>query len=168
MIWKILASIVLIIVWTVLALLSNGAIKRFAERREIKPYRWRVAQRISKALLLFLAAIIVLSLWGLDVKNVGVILSSVLGLVAIGFVAVWSILSNVLAGFCMFISDAFRIEDRITILPDEISGTVSQMKLMFVVLEDDDGNLLHVPNNVIIQKIIRTQTRSANKNQPAG
>ena len=161
MVWKILITIALIIGLAVLTILSNGAIKRFAERREIKLYRWRAAQKIVNGLLLFLAVIVVLALWGLDFKNVGVILSSVLGLVAIGFVAVWSILSNVLAGFFMFLSDAFRLEDRITILPDEISGTVYQMKLMFVVLKDDNGDLLHVPNNVMIQKIVKTHTHSA-------
>ncbi|MFO7821061.1 MAG: mechanosensitive ion channel [Lentisphaeria bacterium] len=99
-------------------------------------------------------------IWGVDIKNFGVFLSSVLGLVAIGFFAVWSILSNVLAGFFLFISDAFRIDDVITLLPEDISGTVKENKLMFVVLEDDSGDTLHVPNNLLIQKVIKRRGKN--------
>jgi len=87
--------------------------------------------------------------------NVWVFLTSILGVIFIGLFAVWSILSNVLAGIFLFTSDNFRINDEILIIGEEVRGKVLRMKLLFVILKDDDNNMIHVPNSLFFQKSVK-------------
>ena len=146
-------------------LVARSAINRFAGARQLKESRTRLAHKVSRTSLLSLGAFVALSIWGVDVKNLWIFVTSVVGIVAIGFFAVWSILSNIIAGFILLVSDAFRIGDTITILPDGIQGRVTESKLMFVVLEDSNGDIYHIPNNLLFQKYIK---KTANKQTEEG
>ena len=64
-------------------------------------------------------------------------------------------LSNVVAGLFLFLSDPFRIDDEIVVLPEEIQGVVKDVKVLFVVLEDNEGNVVHIPSNLLFQKMIK-------------
>lgn len=160
-IWQALFTLLLIVVSAVAAAVVSSAVARYGKRRGLAPARCKATVKLLNGLILFIALIVLLFIWGIDLKNFGIFLSSILGLVAIGFFAVWSILSNILAGLFLFMSDTFRLEDKITVLPDDISGTVKEIKLVFVVLEDDNGDVLHVPNNVLIQKVIKRKNRGS-------
>lgn len=77
---------------------------------------------------------------------------SVLGLIAIGFVAVWSILSNIICAIILFVTKPFVIDSHIRFLHAKIEGRVDEITLFFTILEDKKGNLIHIPNNAIFQK----------------
>ena len=109
--------------------------------------------------LLFLLLLVLV--WGINIKNLWLFITGVFGIVAIGFFAVWSILSNVIAGFLILISDIFHIGDRIEILPDNKKGKLIDFKLLFIVLEDEDKNIFHVPNNLLFQKYIKKLIKEA-------
>jgi small-conductance mechanosensitive channel len=99
---------------------------------------------------------------GVTLENVWVSIAGFLGLVAIGFFAVWSILSNIFAGITIFFNRPFVIEDKIEIMPDGIQGRVRDINSYFVVLEDDEGNSVNIPNNMIFQKVVKKiSTRDA-------
>lgn len=163
LLWQALASVILVVAWIVAMAVIGAAITHYGKKKGISAARYRLASKIISGFLLFAAAITLLLVWGIDMRNFGVLMSSVVGLVAIGFFAVWSILSNILSGLFLFISDAFRMEDTITILPENISGKVVDIKLMFVVLQDAEENVLHVPNNVLIQKVIKRAKREGHR-----
>lgn len=134
---------------------AKFAVRKMVKRNSIKESEGKLVLKIMRSFLGLLALLIIVSIWGIDVKNIWVFLTSVIGIVAIGFFAVWSILSNVVAGFLLFISNPFNIEDTITILPDDIKGKVVDLKLMFVVLQDDEGAIMHIPNNLLFQKVVK-------------
>lgn len=74
---------------------------------------------------------------------------------AIGFFAVWSILSNIFAGVILFFSQTVRIQDTIEIIPDNVKGTVKDINLFFLTLTDENGNDITIPSNMIFQKMIK-------------
>jgi small-conductance mechanosensitive channel len=80
--------------------------------------------------------------------------TGVFALVAIGFVAVWSVLSNTLCSLILMAVRPFRVGDTIGFPPDDYRGKVVNFNMIFTTLETDDGLLLQVPNNTFFQRPI--------------
>ena len=159
---KIIATFVALLSTFLIQYAAKLSINRVIRTKRFKESRGRFIYRISRAFLLFLGAFALISIWGVEVKNVWVFVTSVVGIVAIGFFAVWSMLSNIVAGLFLFVADPFRIDDEIVILPEGIQDIVIDLKLMFVVLEDGNGNTLHIPNNLLFQRVVKKIKRQSN------
>jgi len=83
-------------------------------------------------------------------------LTAVLGLVAIGFVAMWSVLSHLTSTFILLLTRPFAVNDRIEFAGDDkIRGRVKGLTTVFTVLEDEEGGIFYIPNNFFFQKAIR-------------
>ncbi len=80
---------------------------------------------------------------------------AILAMVAIGFVAVWSVLSNAFCTLLILIYQPFQIGDTISIPSDSIKGKVIDLNLMFTTLSEQDGVIIQVPNNQFFQKAIQ-------------
>ncbi len=102
---------------------------------------------LAASTLLFLQSIGVL-------HSVVTAVSGVFALVAIGFVAVWSVLSNTLCSLILMIIRPFRVGDTIGFPPDAYRGKVVNFNMIFTTLETEDGMLLQVPNNTFFQRPI--------------
>jgi MscS family membrane protein len=153
---KAISSLVAVILYLLIQKLINSSIQRVARKRNMEPTHTKIVNGTFKAILFFILIIALLAIWGIKPKDAGLFISGLLGLIAIGFFAVWSILSNIVAGLLLFISAPFKINDEIVVLPDETQGTVVDMGLFFVVLKDEKESLLNIPNNLFFQKTIKT------------
>jgi small-conductance mechanosensitive channel len=87
--------------------------------------------------------------------NIGHYILSVLGLVAIGFVAVWSVISNVSCTFILILLKPFRVDDVIEFVGEEVQGRVVDLNLIFTTLKTSEGDEIKIPNNLFFQKILR-------------
>ena len=136
--------------------IAQRGIDRYVRKNGMSQPR-NLAMHKTKTLSFNLAAIIgLIILWGVSFENAWVSIAGFMGLIAIGFFAVWSILSNIFAGVILFFFRPFKVDDNIEIVPDGISGRVKDINGFFVVLRDEQGNLTHVPNNMFYQKIVKT------------
>ncbi|MFH1038984.1 MAG: mechanosensitive ion channel domain-containing protein [PVC group bacterium] len=151
---RIVATAATLVVLAVARYVTRYQINRFTRGNRLRRSRGKLANKVMAAFFLGVAAIVIIFVWGLNPRHLWAALAGVLGVIAIGFFAVWSLLSNIVAGVLLFISDPFKIGDVITIVPDNISGTVLELKLFFVVLEDEKGDIIHIPNNFFFQKIV--------------
>lgn len=102
-----------------------------------------------------LAVLAVVAIAGFQVESIWQLLTAALAMVAIGFVAVWSILSNILATLVILIWRPFYVGERIEILPEGIEGQVVDINFIYTVLKSGEGTRVSVPNNVFAQKFIR-------------
>ncbi len=102
--------------------------------------------------LLLITFLLVLGAFNVDIGNFWNFISAVLGLIAIGFVAVWSLLSNLSSAFLLMTFKPFKIGDRLELPGDDIAGRVTDMNLMFTVIRDAEGRDNHVPNSIFFQK----------------
>jgi small-conductance mechanosensitive channel len=105
---------------------------------------WLVA---LTAILIFLQSLGVL-------QSVLAAVTGVFALLAIGFVAVWSVLSNTLCSLMLMIVRPFRVGDSLAFPPDDLRGKVVNFNMLFTTLETDEGLLLQVPNNMFFQRPI--------------
>ena len=86
-----------------------------------------------------------------------VYVSSFLTILGIAFFAQWSILANITAGLILYINYPVKIGDTITILEkgNNITGVINDIGAFFITLTVEDGDLITLPNTVILQKNIR-------------
>ena len=128
----------------------------FAARRANLPtLAFRPLRLLIRYAVLVVAVSLVLKRFGYDVDTLLAVLGTVLGLVAIGFVAVWSVLSNFLCTFVLIIFKPFCVGDELEIPADSVGGTVVDLTLIFTTLRNEEGELIQVPNNMFFQKIFK-------------
>jgi small-conductance mechanosensitive channel len=158
---KILVSAGILILNLIIQKITQRAIDRFVKKNRMSQTR-NLTMHKTKTITVHLASLIgLIILWGGSFENAWVSIAGFLGLIAIGFFAVWSILSNIFAGVILFFYRPFKVEDTIEILPDGIKGIVKDINGFFVILSDTEGNITHIPNNMIYQKVVRTYARKS-------
>ena len=145
-----IVALTLAVLWAL-----KAGIIRFIDRRQMHRLRGRFIYRAARVFLFTFLAFALAYVWGFDPERFWVVVTGFIGLVAIGFFAVWSLLSNLVAGIFLFLSDPFRINDEIELPEVEIGGKVRDIRPLFVVLEETSGHTVYVPNNLLFQKIFR-------------
>lgn len=150
------ATAVILLVTLGLLLAIREALRQYARLRGIRSLRARFVYRVARVLVLLFTVILLVSVWGFKPENLWVFVTGLLGLIAIGFFAVWSLLSNIIAGVFLFLSDPFKVDDEVEVVGEEgLRGHVLDIRPLFVVLRSDDGHTVYLPNNLLFQKAFR-------------
>ncbi|MCO5723384.1 mechanosensitive ion channel domain-containing protein [Robiginitalea marina] len=138
--------------------ISIKAIRKVGRISDINEIRTRLIVKyvVVGHSMLFLAALLLI--WGVSIKDLGLILSSVLAVIGVALFASWSILSNVTAGVILFFSFPFKIGDRIRVWDKELEYhdefIIEDIRAFHVHLRKPDGELVTYPNNLLLQKAI--------------
>ena len=94
---------------------------------------------------------------GIDLQGLWSTVVAALSLVAIGFVAMWSILSHMLASILIVVFRPFEV-DRVEVVGDDpLVGEVVDLNPVYTTLRTEDGGTLQVPNNLFFQKAVKRQ-----------
>lgn len=119
-----------------------------------------IVKYISIALTITAIAVLTL-IWGVNFKDLGLLLSSVFAVLGVALFAQWSIISNVTAGVIIFFSYPFKIGNTVRIMDKEIIDTENPDQNIFVIedikafhlhLRKQNGEILTYPNNMVLQK----------------
>ncbi|REJ90572.1 MAG: mechanosensitive ion channel family protein [Planctomycetota bacterium] len=108
-------------------------------------------RRIGVWVILIATGLLLLQVLGI-LQSVIAAVTGVFALLAIGFVAVWSVLSNTLCSLILMIIRPFRVGDTLSFPPDNLQGRVVNFNLIFTTLETEDDLLLQIPNNMFFQR----------------
>lgn len=152
---KLTQSAVIIIAALLIFFGLNGRIAKFAEWANLPRLAFTPVRAVLRYSVLAIALFLILNLWGFQLNTVIAVLGTILGLVAIGFVAVWSVLSNFLCTFVLIAFKPFSVGDELEIPTDNIKGKVVDLTLLFTTLHNADGQYVLIPNNMFFQKIFR-------------
>jgi small-conductance mechanosensitive channel len=153
---KLIESGVIIIIAFVLFYGLRGRILMFANWANLPRLAFAPVRLILRYAILAIATVLVLGRWGFQVDTLIAVLGTILGLVAIGFVAVWSVLSNLLCAFVMVLFKPFAVGDEIELTGgDGVKGRVVDLSLIFTTLSVGKDETILVPNNLFFQRIIK-------------
>lgn len=159
LITRVLVAVIII----VFALFVHGAAKRwlevFAQHRGLAGSVKSLIRIVIRWTILLLTVLLVAHQFGV-LANVWAAFAAVLTLVAIGFVAVWSILSNLLATVLVLLFRPFSVGDNVELIPENVGGKVIDLNGLFTTLRAEDGSLIQLPNNLFFQKILRRREAS--------
>jgi small-conductance mechanosensitive channel len=155
----VVATIALLIATAIVTLLLNRLLRQLIRRFEARlhlPYNTGlVVTRVASGGLWLLAALLALSLWGVSVGGLWTLLASAIAVIGVGFLAVWTIVSNVTASFFITVWRPFKLGQTVELLPENLKGRVIDRNMMFTVLREEGGSILQIPNNLFFQRIFR-------------
>ena len=130
---------------------------RFARRRLGLP------KGVARWLVIGVLIIVGLLALGVDLHST---LVPALSLVAIGFVAMWSILSHMLASILIVIFRPFEVGDRVELIGDDpVLGEVLDLNPVYTTLRTEEGGTLQVPNNLFFQKALKRRRQYSGRCQ---
>lgn len=137
--------------------------KRIAKRDELNFARTRLIFKYINVLVSFIAVFSLLLIWGVEVRELTLVFSSVFAVIGIGLFAIWSVLSNVTSGVIMFFSCPYKIGDKIKIHDDDFLSPViiEDIKAFQLHLRTEDGELVTYPNNLFLQKPVTLLKKDA-------
>lgn len=165
--------IIILIIFLSLVILkfSIGALKKLQIRHLPSPVLTHL-QTLIKWVIFVGAVLLIIQQFGIEINSLWAVISTIMAMVAIGFVAVWSVLSNLLCTLMLIIFHPFRIGDDIEIIDpamtEGLGGKVRNINLIFTTLSAPDKlSTIQIPNNLFFQKILRKrkgqQTHSLEK-----
>ncbi|WP_136468118.1 mechanosensitive ion channel family protein [Flagellimonas onchidii] len=151
---EILITAIIVIVIFGLNFLSKRAIRRFGRVSSININNRKIIFYLSNLFFYGVGIIVITLIWGVNLQEFSVFISSVLAIVGIGFVAQWSILSNLTASVILFFSHPLRLGDRIRVLDNDFdwTGKVEDISGFYLFMRTDDGRRITIPTNLVIQK----------------
>ena len=98
---------------------------------------------------------VLLGYWGLSLGGLWAALAGVVAAFGVGLLAIWAPASNITASLFIAIWKPYRLGEHVEILPDGLKGCAVNRNLMLTLLREDDGAILAIPNNLILQRVIR-------------
>lgn len=151
---QILITVILLVIIFVLNSLSKRAIRRFGKTSAIDMNNRKIIFYLSNLFFYGLAIVIITLIWGVNLQEFSVFISSTLAVVGIGFVAQWSILSNLTASVILFFSHPLRLGDRVRVMDKDFdwTGKVEDISGFYLFMRTDDGRKISIPTNLVIQK----------------
>ncbi|MDB2587377.1 mechanosensitive ion channel family protein [Flavobacteriaceae bacterium] len=152
--FELIATGVLFLVLLISRALIIGLIRRFSHSEQIIDRRVQLITKLINYVILGCAFVGVFVIWGVDVRNLSVIVSSIFAVIGLAFFAQWSILSNITSGVIMFFTFPYKIGDRIMIHDKdyEYIGTIEDIKTFHIVMINDAGQRITYPNSLVLQK----------------
>lgn len=168
---EMIATGVLLLVLLILRASIISLIRRFSHKEQIIDRRAQLITKLINYLILGCALVGVFIVWGVDVRNLGVIISSVFAVIGVAFFAQWSILSNITSGVIMFFTFPYKIGDRIMIHDKEYEyvGIIEDIKTFHIVIINDNGQRITYPNSLVLQKgvsILNQNTQMTDSPKP--
>jgi small-conductance mechanosensitive channel len=149
------ALVIVVVLMLIYAAMVRGLATLRATGR-LSVHSHTILRRIGYWAATVCGALLVLQQFGL-MENAWTTLTAMLAMVAVGFVAVWSVLSNTLCSVILMVSQPFEVGDTVEFPGDDLRGKVVDFNLIFTTLRDDRGHLIQVPNNTFFQKPIRRE-----------
>jgi small-conductance mechanosensitive channel len=136
-------------------LLLGRALLLLAHRTHLTEMDVVPVRKILRWIVRLIAAVFVLSVFGFEIGGVWTVMSTILGLVAIGFVAVWSLISHTTATILILFLHPFQMGDDLEFPGEPIQGRAVNLNFFFTTLIDHRGTLHQIPNNLFFQKAIK-------------
>jgi small-conductance mechanosensitive channel len=156
LLFQLRASAVTVLLGVALTLGGLRLLDRFGVLHQFIPGRTLYLKKMVKYGMLALTAVTVGIIWGVDLASLWIVVSSLFGIIGIALFAQWSLLSNVTSSFVLYFSASFKIDDTITIKDGDnsVSGRVADMTLFYVRVLTADGDMVSLPNNLMLQKAV--------------
>jgi small-conductance mechanosensitive channel len=114
---------------------------------------------IVKVLHLFItltASVFLAAIWGFKQKEIAAFASTILTALGIAFFAQWSLLSNITSSIILYFNHPLKLGDNLKVLDKDypFEGEITELTYFFVHLKTPDGQIITIPNSMVLQKSI--------------
>jgi len=155
---EILSTLAVCFIFLILRFITNKMVRRVGRFNDLNETRTRLIVKYISYGLLFLTLVGLVFIWGVNIREIGLIFSSVFAVIGVALFAQWSILSNITAGIILFFTFPYKIGDRIRIQDKDINYDgnyiIEDIRAYHLHLRKEDGELMTYPNNLMLQKAV--------------
>ena len=140
-------------------LVSRSSVNRLLNKMDFDIKRKQITHRIINLFLTIFVVTVLAAIWNIHRDQLIVFMTSVVTVLGIAFFAQWSILSNITSSLILFFNHPMKIGQRIRVVDKEydISGELIDISFFFLYIKNDDGELITIPNTIVLQKTIVTK-----------
>jgi small-conductance mechanosensitive channel len=151
--YKLVVTVVALLLYPLLLKVTEKLLEKTIKGK-IDVHRKYRAELLLKIILAFVMLCLVLVFWGIELRGLLVLGSSLFAMLGVALFAAWSLLSNLTAFLLMFIQNDCRVGFWVRIVDgaNSIEGRIVEMGLMNVVLEHIDGHRVIYPNNLFVTR----------------
>jgi len=139
----------------VIVALSRRLRGRITRKRPQQEREIRLVVAVLRNLILLIVFLGLLEAINVPLGNLWTAISTIIALVAIGFFAVWSVLSHMTAAVILFLQRPFRQGQQLQLGDEDYAGIVVKVGLFYTVVEDSERGRSLIPNNLLFQKRFR-------------
>ena len=133
-------------------IIINNALKNTQLQRDRRKIIIKAVHLFTSIALLILIA----GVWGLKQSEIAVFATTILTALGIAFFAQWSLLSNITSSILLFFNHPVKLGDSIKVMDKDcpFEGEVTELTYFFVHLKTKNGEIITVPNSLLIEKPI--------------
>jgi small-conductance mechanosensitive channel len=156
---QLLETVVLGAVVVSVKLLARSSVNRLLNKMDFDLKRKQITHRIINLFLSIFLVTVLAAIWNIHRDQLIVFMTSVVTVLGIAFFAQWSILSNITSSLILFFNHPLKIGQRIRVVDKEydISGELIDISFFFLYIKSNDGELITIPNTIVLQKTIVTK-----------
>lgn len=153
---KILETVITLGLYVVAFLITKFTINNTLKRVQFDRTRRKIIVKIIHLLIIVPVVVFLAGIWGLEQNEIAVFAGTLLTALGIAFFAQWSLLSNITSSLILFFNHPVRLGDTIRVYDKDyaLEGEVTELTYFFVYLKTADGEIITIPNSVILQKAI--------------
>ena len=150
----------LVLIFLILVkVIARNSINRILSKFDFGVERKRISHKIVNLFISLFGLIFLAGIWNIDRSQLMVFITSTITLVGVGFIAQWSILSNVTSSLILFFNHPMKLGQEISILDKEydINGTLIDISFFFMYIKTQEGEIITIPNSVVLSKVIKVK-----------
>ncbi|MDP5135665.1 mechanosensitive ion channel [Rheinheimera baltica] len=134
-------------------------------RSRLKADLHKRAQVVTHILLALLLVVVLSVVWGVDIRGLLVLASSMIAVIGVALFAAWSLLSNITAFFILLGQKAFAegMEVRVVDGGNYLEGRIVEINLFSTVLRTKDNEQVIYPNNLLISRPVIVYPKKSRK-----
>jgi small-conductance mechanosensitive channel len=153
---QIIETLLVILGFIISHVVTKRSINNTLKQTQLDRRRRKNIVKTVQLLTLITALVLLAAIWGLDQDQIAVFVGTILTALGIAFFAQWSLLSNITSSLLLLFNHPIKIGDTIKVLDKDFpfEGEVSDLTYLFVHLKTKDGELITIPNSLLLQKSI--------------
>jgi small-conductance mechanosensitive channel len=163
----IIETILVIAGYTIAHYVTKKFINNSLKQTHLHPGRRKMIIKAVHLLSFLTATVLISAIWGLKQNEIAVFVGTILTALGIAFFAQWSLLSNVTSSILLFFNHPLKIGDTIKILDKDypFKGEVIDLTYFFVHLKAENGEIITIPNSLLLQKSVSIIEKSKSKTE---
>ena len=153
---QLIESGIVVALYIVLYFITKTLINNALKNTQLQRARRKMVVKAIQLIIALFAIIFLAGIWGLDQSELAIFASSIFTALGIAFFAKWSLLSNITSSIILFFNHPLKIGDQIKVLDKDcpFEGEISDLTYFFVHLTTEEGEVITIPNSVILEKSI--------------
>jgi len=153
---QILESVIVLVVYIIVFFVVKKFINNTLKNTPLQRDRRKIIIKILHLFITITGVVLLAGIWGFKQKEIAAFASTVLTVLGIAFFAQWSLLSNITSSIILFFNHPLKLGDTIKVLDKDypFEGEITELTYFFVHLKTVEGEIITIPNSMILQKSI--------------